>query len=73
MQYMISVHIGEGKTKSGLKVKRSFYQMPKHIPGSPENDIGVIGGTFIEGATNDKSTQEEFENVLEGARNFYGL
>ena len=50
---MILVYFGEGKTKSGLKVKRSFYQFPKHIPGSPTNDVGVIGGTFIEGVTTD--------------------
>ena len=70
---MISVHIGEGKTKSGFKVKRSFYQMPKHIPDGPINDVGVIGGTFIEGATMDSPTQEEFDMVIQGARNFYGL
>ena len=50
---MISVPLGEGKTNSGLKVKHSFYQMPKHLPGSPEHEIGVIGGTFIEGASSD--------------------
>ncbi len=73
MQYQILVYFGEGKTKSGLKVKRSFYQFPKHIPENPMNDVGVIGGTFIEGATIEMSNQEEFEIVIEGARNFYGL
>ena len=64
LQYMISVHIGDGQTKSGHKVKRSFYQMPKHLPESPINDVGVFGGTFIEGATIDTPTQEEFNIVI---------
>ncbi len=37
------------------------------------NDVGVIGGTFIEGATTEMPNQEEFDIVIEGARNFYGL
>ena len=53
---MISVHIEDGQTKSGHKVKRSFYQMPKHLPNGPTNDVGVVGGTFIEGATIDTAT-----------------
>lgn len=47
--------------------------MPKHLPGCSEHEIGVIGGTFIEGASTDFTTQGEFDLVLEGARNFYGL
>lgn len=53
---MISVYISEGKTKSGHKVKHSFYQMPKHLPENPAKDVGVIGGTFITGATRDTDT-----------------
>ena len=73
LQYMILVYFGEAKTKSGLKVKRSFYQFPKHLPGTGVNDVGVVGGTFIEGATWDMPNQEEFAIMMEGARKFYGL
>lgn len=61
---MILVYFGEGKTKSGLKVKRSFYQFPKRLPQNPINDVGVIGGTFIEGATLETTNQEEFDLVI---------
>ena len=54
-------------------MKRSFYQFPKHLPETGVNDVGVVGGTFIEGATWDMPNQEEFEIMMEGARKFYGL
>jgi hypothetical protein len=36
LQHMILVYFGEGKTASGMKVKRSFYQFPKHLPQQQE-------------------------------------
>jgi D-amino-acid oxidase len=37
------------------------------------NDIGVVGGTFIEGATIDTPNVKEFDIMLAGAKRFYGL
>lgn len=73
LKYMILVYFGDGKTRSGMKVKRSFYQFPKHLPETAANDVGVVGGTFIEGATFDTPNEEEFGILLENARKFYGL
>ena len=50
MDYMISFHVEYGITQDGMPAKRSIYLFPKHIPGSPEMNIGVVGGTFIEDA-----------------------
>jgi hypothetical protein len=73
LQYMILIYYDEAKTKSGQKVKRSFYIFPKKLPGSPEKDIGVIGGTFIEGATAETPNEEEFCILVKGAKRFYGI
>jgi hypothetical protein len=73
LQYMILVYFGEAKTASGMKVKRSFYQFPKHLPSTGPNDVGVVGGTFIEGAGMDMPNEDEFRIMLENARKFYGL
>jgi D-amino-acid oxidase len=73
MQYMILVYFAEGKTESGQKVKRSLYVFPKHLPGSGPNDIGVVGGTFIEGATPETPNEAEFATMMQGARDFYGV
>jgi hypothetical protein len=73
LQHMILVYFDEGKTKSGQKVKRSFYIFPKHLSDTKTQDIGVIGGTFIEGATPETPNREEFDIILEGARKFYGI
>ncbi len=73
LQHMILVYFTEEKTQSGLKVKRSFYIFPKHLPGRPTGDIGVIGGTFIEDADDQNPNNEEFDILLKGAKDFYGL
>ena len=73
LQYMILVYFNEDKTKSGQKVKRSFYIFPKHLANTASNDVGVIGGTFIEGATTKTPNVEEFDILLQGAKKFYGL
>jgi FAD dependent oxidoreductase len=73
LQHMILVYFKEGKTKSGQKVKRSFYVFPKRLANTGAKDIGVIGGTFIEGATPDTPNTEEFDIMLQNAKDFYGL
>lgn len=73
LQYMILVYFGEDKTKTGQKIKRSFYIFPKHLNNSEINDIGVIGGTFIENATSETPNLIEFDILLNQARKFYGV
>lgn len=73
LQYMILVYFKEDKTKSGQKVKRSFYIFPKHLSNTGENDVGVVGGTFIEGASPKTPNKEEFDIMLKGAKDFYGI
>ena len=70
---MILVYFKEGTTKSGQHIKRSFYIFPKRLPHTGPNDVGVIGGTFIEGATKETPNEEEFDTLLQGAKTFYGI
>lgn len=73
LQSMILVYFSKGKTISGQEAKRSFYIFPKHMPGSGLNDVGVVGGTFIEGASPDTPNDEEFEILIDNACKFYGI
>jgi len=73
LRYMILAYFGDAKTRSGMKVERSFYQFPKHLPDTAPDDVGVVGGTFIEGADLDTPNDEEFDILVENARKFYGL
>lgn len=73
MNYMILVYFGEGKTEMNQKVKRSFYLFPKHLPDSTPQDIGVMGGTFIEGGSPDKPNLKEFDAIVRGAKEYFGL
>ena len=72
MNYMILVYFGEGKTEANQKVKRSFYIFPKHLPDSAPQDIGVIGGTFIEGGSPDKPNLKEYDSIINEANQFFG-
>ncbi len=73
LKYMLLVYFNEGQTKSGQTAKRSFYIFPKHSPNTEYNDVGVIGGTFIEGATSKTPNEEEFDILIQGAKKFYGI
>ena len=73
LQSMILVYFDEGTTKSGQKIKRSFYIFPKHLLDSGPNDVGVVGGTFIEGGTPETPNLDEFDTMMTAARNFYGI
>lgn len=73
LKYMILIYLGEDKTKYGQKAKRSFYIFPKKLSDSGLNDVGVLGGTFIEDATSDTPNDEEFDIMLKGAKEFYGI
>ncbi|MCC8371268.1 MAG: FAD-binding oxidoreductase [Rickettsia endosymbiont of Pseudomimeciton antennatum] len=73
LQYMILIYLPHGKTESGQDVERAFYVFPKKLAGSGPNDIGVIGGTFIEGATPDTPNTKEFGIMIKDAKEFYGI
>ena len=72
--YMMSIHMEKNATtKSGMKVKRKFYIFPKHKNNTNSRDVGVIGGTFIEGADKNTPNNEEFEIIINNAKKFYGI
>jgi D-amino-acid oxidase len=73
LQSMILVYFSKDHTPSGQDVKRSFYIFPKQLPGTAANDVGVIGGTFIEGATTETPNMAEFDVMVSNARKFYGI
>ena len=73
IQYIILNHFNDEITASGQKITRSFYLIPKQIQRSNPRDIGVIGGTFIEGATSKTPNREEFATIVENAKKFYGI
>ena len=73
MNYMILVYFGEGKTEANQKVKRSFYIFPKHLPDSAPQDIGVIGGTFIEGGSPEIPNLKEYDSIINEANTFFGI
>ena len=73
MNYMILIYFGEGITEGNQKVKRSFYIFPKHLPDSAPEDIGVIGGTFIEGGSPDKPNLAEYGSIIKEANAFFGI
>ena len=73
INYMILIYLDKTKTKSGFKIERSFYIFPKQLLGAKPDDIGVIGGTFVEGADASTPNEEEFGIMLQGAKDFYGI
>ncbi|XVN43525.1 MAG: FAD-dependent oxidoreductase [Candidatus Rickettsia vulgarisii] len=73
LEYMISVPINEDYTDHGQKIRRSFQIFPKHMAFGDVDDVGVIGGTHIEGASSLTPNEGEFNKILQGARNFYGI
>jgi D-amino-acid oxidase len=73
VNYMVEMYLGKGTTTSGLSNTRAFYIFPKHLPGSSPNDVGVLGGTYIEHADPSTPHEEEFEIIMENAKKFYGI
>lgn len=73
INYMVFTYLDEGITKNNQRVKRAFYISPKKFLNSSENDVGVIGGSFIEKANYKTPNTEEFEHLISNARKFYGI
>jgi hypothetical protein len=73
LQYMLLVYFNKAITTAGQEVKRSLYLFPKQLLNTPVNDIGVLGGTFIENATPNTPNLEEFKIMVDNAKKFYGI
>ena len=73
LQYMLLVYFNKATTTAGQEVKRSLYVFPKQLLNTPVNDIGVLGGTFIENATPNTPNLEEFKIMVDNAKKFYGI
>jgi hypothetical protein len=73
LQYMLLVYFNKAITTAGQEVKRSLYVFPKQLLNTPVNDIGVLGGTFIENATPNTPNLEEFKIMVDNAKKFYGI
>lgn len=70
LNYLIIVYFDEGISESGHPIKRSFYMFPKKFSNG---DFGVIGGTFIKGASGNDKNNGEFKKIIENTKNFYGV
>lgn len=73
LQYMIELVLNKGKTKSGLDVTRCCYIFPKQFENAAPHEIGVLGGTFIKKADINDQNLEEFDIMLNNAREFFGI
>ncbi len=73
LQQLMVVNFDPIVNEQGKKMYRMLYLFPKRLPGAKKGDIGVLGGTYIEGATNETPHQEEFDLMVQRAREFYGL
>lgn len=71
LTYMIGFQADKGVTESGQAVNRSVYMFPKQSAGS-YGSIGVLGGTYIEGADLTTPNEHEFDLLIERARDFFG-
>lgn len=71
LQYMMIVDWDVGVTSSGKKITRSIDFFPKRILGSPSQNVGVLGGSFIEDCSQSTKNEEEFEKLLDRAYKFY--
>ncbi|MBN8827509.1 MAG: FAD-dependent oxidoreductase [Sphingobacteriia bacterium] len=73
LNYTIFVDIDEKVDSNGNKYAHYFYIFPKSHLNAKKEDIGVLGGTFIENADSTTPNFNEFQNVIENAKIFFGL
>ena len=72
-QYTLELELGNGITDSGFPALNLCYVFPKKMPGAADDEVGVLGGTFIKGADTDTPHEEKFDRVPERARAFFGM
>jgi hypothetical protein len=70
LQYIIYLPFEYATTATGYRIERFFYQAPKQTAG---DHLGVIGGTYIEGASDASPHVEEFDTLIQRAKDFYGI
>lgn len=73
LNYTIFVHLDVGKTAAGQNIQRLFCIFPKKSLNGQVNDIGIIGGSLVQGATNTTRNEQEFDTVIQNAKKFFGL
>lgn len=73
LQHQLLVVFDKGVTSHGQDIWRMFYIFPKHSPDTGPNDVGVIGGTYVVGATAQTPNEEEFVTLIQNAKTFYGI
>jgi glycine/D-amino acid oxidase-like deaminating enzyme len=73
LNYMIELVYEYGTTDDGMPLSRAVYLFPKKLLGSANNEIGVLGGTFINNATEATPHYEEFGRVLKNAQQFFDI
>ena len=73
LDHMIFTYLDETINQHNQHVQRAFYISPKKLSNSKENDIGVIGGSFIKNANYKTPNTEEFEYIINNAKKFYGI
>ena len=73
LQYIILTYLGKEINKFKQKTECAFHILPKNIPRSNHQDIGVIGGSFIEGANKKTPNHQQFNLIIKNATKFYGI
>lgn len=73
LNYIITACISEGVTRCGQKVKRMVTFGPKHLPNYGLYDVGMMGSTFVEGATDLTPNHEEFDIMHKNMKSFFGV
>ncbi len=73
LQYMVEFVAERNKiTDDGFPIARACYLFPKRLVDAAEDEVGIVGGTFIQHAQADTPHLEEFARVLTIVRNFFG-
>lgn len=74
LNYQIASFDSKDTSEEGLPITRTMYFMPKtDFDNADEDDVGVIGGTFITGANELSPHDSEFQGLLSRAKVFFGL
>ncbi|HRE31088.1 MAG TPA: FAD-dependent oxidoreductase, partial [Candidatus Berkiella sp.] len=72
-QLMVYLFDANAVNERGQKVIRVFYLFPERSPKYAKNDVGVLGGTYVLGATPETPNEEEFDILIKNAKTFYGI
>lgn len=73
LKYMLSVHSGPNYSSPNPATKRFLCVFPKRMPGALPGEVGVIGGTYHEDTHRPLDDTNEFDLILQRAKQFYGL